>query len=180
MEVAALVISIVALLLCGLVALAVMELVADRRSLSGTPAEDTIEESEIPAAVASTMASSHGLPSWIDQARTHVALVLSPVCATCHKLAASFQGSIPYGLTVVVTASDPARMRKWAAAQGLPSEELVFDDDMSIVNGLRIKSSPTAVGFVRGRPRLAANLGGRPALDNLMAQRPTMLDQASG
>ena len=70
-----------------------------------------------------------------------------------------------------VTASDPLRMRKWAAVHGLPTEDLVFDDDMSIVNGLGVSSSPAAVGFIRGRATFGVNLGGRPALDDLLAQR---------
>ena len=179
-EVAALAISIAALLLSGLVALAVMELVADRTSAPDPPAEDTIEEFELPAAVGSTIASSHGLPALVDHTRTHVMLVVSPVCATCQKLVASFEGAIPYGLTVLVTASTPERMRTWASAQGLALDDLVFDDDMSIVEGLGVASSPSAVAFVHGYPRFAAHLGGRAALDRLMELRPTMFDRAPG
>ena len=179
MVVAALVISILALLLCGLVALAVMELVTDRPPASSPPAEDAVEVFELPAAAEPALASSYGLPSGIDRTRAHMVLVISPVCAMCARLAASFEGAIPDDLTVVVTAADPARMRKWASAQSLSLDDVVFDDDMSIVNGLGVASSPAVVGFVRGRPSFAANLGGRHALDEVMAQRATALDLAS-
>ena len=171
MVVAALAISILALLLCGLVALALMELMTDRPSGPQEPSEDLVEEFELPTGVEGTAASSHGLPELLDQAPTHLVLVVSPVCATCQQLAASFEGELPDGLTVLVTAADPVRMRKWAAAQGLPIDELVFDDDMSVVNGLGISSSPAEVGTYNGRVAFAAHVGGRRAIDNLLIQR---------
>ncbi len=174
---AALVISILALLLCGLLALAVMELVAGRPSEPDEPAEDLVEEFELPPETERTLASSHGLPDNIDQTSRHLVLVISPVCAMCQRLAASFEGAIPDHLTVVVTAADAVRMRKWAAIHGLPLDEVVFDDDMSIVDGLGISSSPAAVGFAGGRLAFAANLGGRQALDDLLAQRAATFGQ---
>ena len=171
MVAAALLISIVALLLSGLVALAVMELVADRPPDRSEPAADMVEAFELPPEAEGTTASLHGLPRSIDATSTHLVLVVSPLCAACKKLVASFEGAIPESLTVVVTASDLLRMRKWAADQGLPTEDLVFDDDMSIVNGLGVSSSPAAVGFIRGRAAFAVHLGGRAALDDLLARR---------
>ena len=171
MVVAALVISILALLLCGLVALALMELVSNRPSGPGEPAEDLVEEFELPTEVEGTAASSHGLPELLDRTVTHLVLVISPVCATCQQLAASFEGELPDGLTVLVTAADPVRMRKWASLSGLPMDELVFDDDMSVVNGLGISSSPAVVGTYNGRVAFAAHVGGRRAVDNLLIQR---------
>lgn len=111
----------------------------------------------------SRAASSHGLPDRIDRTWVHVVLVISPVFATCQQLATSFEGAIPDQLTVVVTASDPVRMRKWASVHGLPLDAVVFDDDMSIVNGLGVSSSPAAVGFFRGEATFGANLGGHRA-----------------
>lgn len=180
MVVAALTISIVALLLSGLVALAVMELVADRSPDQGEPADDMVEAFELPTEAEGTAASSHGLPRSIDETAAHLVLVVSPVCATCARLVASFDGAIPDSLTVMVTASDPLRMRRWAADNGLPIEALVFDDDMSVVNGLGVSSSPAAVGFIRGRAAFAVNLGGRRALDKLLAQRISVLVDAPG
>ena len=180
MVVAALVISILALLLCGLVALALLELVIDRPSGQEEPAEDLIEEFELPTEVEGTVASSHGLPELLDRALTHLVLVVSPVCATCQKLAVSFEGELPDGLTVLVTAADPVRMRKWAAVQGLPIDELVFDDDMSVVNGLGISSSPAVVGTYNGRVAFAAHVGGRRAVDNLLIQRVTASEEGLG
>ena len=171
MVAAALVISILALLLCGLVALAVMELVSDRPSGPGAPADDLVEEFELPAEVEGTAASSHGLPELLDRTARHLVLVISPVCATCQQLAASFGGELPDGLTVLVTAADPVRMRKWASLHGLPTDELVFDDDMSVVNGLGISSSPAVVGTYNGRVAFAAHVGGRRAVDSLLVQR---------
>lgn len=171
MVAAALLISIVALLLSGLVALAVMELVADRPADRSMPAADTMEAFELPPEAEGTAASVHGLPRSIDATSTHLVLVVSPLCATCKTLVASFEGAIPEDLTVLVTASDLLRMRKWAMDHGLPTEELVFDDDMSIVNRLGVSSSPAAVGFIRGRAAFAVHLGGRAALDDLMARR---------
>ena len=176
---AALVISVVALLLCGLVALAVMELLADRPAGADQPAEDSIEAFELSPGVEGTVASLHGLPEQIDRTSAHLALVISPVCATCKKLAASFEGVIPGHLTVIVTASDAVKMRKWATVHGLPLDEAVFDDDMSIVNGLGVASSPAAVGFLDGRVAFAAHLGGRRALDDLLAQRIAVLEQVA-
>ena len=179
MVVAALVISIVALLLCGLVALAVMELLAGRPPEADQPAEDSIEAFDLSPGVEGAAASLHGLPDRIDRTSAHLALVISPVCATCAKLATSFEGAIPDHLTVIVTAADSVMMRKWASAHGLPLDEVVFDDDMSIVNGLGVTSSPAAVGFLRGRVAFAAHLGGRRALDDLLSQRIEVLEQAA-
>ena len=171
MVAAALVISIVALVACGLVALAVMELVASRPPEAGLPAEDSIEAFELAPSAEGTLASSHGLPAQVDQTSTHLVLVISPVCTVCHQLAASFEGAIPAHLTVVVTAADPTRMRKWASVNGLPLDAVVFDDDMAVVDGLGVTSSPAAVGFLGGRAAFGAHLGGRPALDDLLTQR---------
>ena len=179
MVVAALVISIVALLLCGLVALAVMELLAGRPSEAGQPDEDLIEVFDLSPGVEGANASLHGLPERIDRTSAHLALVISPVCATCQKLAASFEGVIPGHLTVIVTASDAVKMRMWASVHGLPLDEVVFDDDMSVVNGLGVTSSPAAVGFLDGRVAFAAHLGGRRALDDLLAQRIDVLEQVA-
>ena len=179
MVVAALVISIVALVLSGLVALAVMELLADRPIGAGEPAEDSIEAFELSPGVEGTVASLHGLPDRIDRTSAHLALVISPVCATCQKLAASFEGAIPDSVTVIVAAADAIQMRKWATVHGLPLDEVVFDDDMSIVNALGVTSSPAAVGILRGRVAFAAHLGGRRALDDLLAQRIEVLEQAA-
>ena len=177
MVVAALVISILALLLCGLVALAAMELVSDRLSGPREPAEDLVEEFELPAEVEGTAASSHGLPELLDRTVAHLVLVVSPVCATCQALAASFEGELPDGLTVVVTAADPVRMRKWASRQGLPVDDLVFDDDMSVVDGLGVSSSPAVVGTYNGRVAFAAHVGGRQAVDGLLIQRAVTGEQ---
>ena len=179
MVVAALVISIAALVLCGLVALAVMELLADRPLGADQPAEDSIEAFELSPGVEGTVASLHGLPGRIDRTSTHLVLVISPVCATCQNLAASFESAIPDSVTVVVTAADAIQMRKWATVHGLPRDEVVFDDDMSIVNGLGVASSPAAVGFLSGRVAFAAHLGGRRALDDLLAQRIEVLEQVA-
>lgn len=179
MVLAALLISIVALLLSGLVALAVMELAADRSPARSEHAADVVEGFELPPEAEGIAASLHGLPRSIDETSTHLVLVVSPVCATCEKLVASFDGSIPDGLTVVVTASDPLRMRRWATAHGLSTGDLVFDDDMSIVNGLGVSSSPAAVGFIRGKAAFAVNLGGRPALDDLLARRASIPEEVT-
>lgn len=171
MIVVALSISIVALLLSGLVALAVMELVADRSPDHGEPADDAVDAFDLPPEAEGTAASLHGLPRSIDATAAHLVLVVSPMCATCAKLVNSFDGAIPDSLTVVVTAANPLRMRKWAADHGLAIEELVFDDDMAIVNGLGVSSSPAGVGFIRGRAAFAVHLGGHRALDDLLEQR---------
>ena len=177
MVVAALIISIAALLLSGFVALAVMEVVAERPAGPRQPAEDSIEEFELSPAVAGTSASSHGLPDRIDGASTHLVLVISPRCSMCKKLALSFDGKIPAHLTVVVAATDAVRMRKWAAESGLSLRRTVFDDDMAIVNGLEVSSSPTVVGFVNGTVAFVAGVGGRRALDDLLEQRIAILEQ---
>ena len=179
MVTAALVISIVALLACGLVALAVMELVSNRPPEAGPPAEDSIEAFELSPSVEGTLASSHGLPTRIDRTSTHLVLVISPVCAVCQQLAASFEGAVPAHLTVVVTAAAPTRMRKWASVNGLLLDEIVFDDDMAVVDGLGVTSSPAAVGFLGGRAAFGAHLGGRRALDDLLTQRFAIDEQVA-
>ena len=159
-----------ALVLCGLVALAVMELLAERTG-SSEPADDLLEEFDLAPEAVGALASSVGLPKQMDRASVHVVLVMSPVCSACERLARSFEGSIPDGLSAVVTAADPVRMREWAAAQGLPPAELVFDDDMSVVGALGVSSSPTAVGVLEGRIAFGARIGGRRALDDLVTGR---------
>ena len=171
MVVAALVVSIVALVLSALSALAVMELIADRTSGASEPGDETIEEFEVSATVAGTSASSHGLPASIDDTDRHVVLFVSPMCVMCSGLVGTFAGVVPDGLTVVVTASHPARLREWAASLGLHDGAVVFDDDMSIVGRLEISSSPTAVGFGGGSVSFVAGVGGRPALNRLLADR---------
>lgn len=168
---AALVISLVALLASGLVALAVMELVAAGPAGPSAPAADLIEQFEVDDEVAGTLASSHGLPDAIDGAETHLVLFISPMCAMCAGIAESFDGEIPPDVTVVVTASHPQRQRQWASDHQLPADDVIFDDEMSIVNGLGVTSSPTVVGFGGGRVVFIAGIGGRPALEELLAQR---------
>ena len=173
MVAAALIISIAALLSSALCALAVMELIASRPASASEPREDSIEEFEMSAEVVGTAASSHGLPDRIDDTDKHVVLVVSPMCARCGAIAASLSEKMPDGLTVVVTASAPARMRAWSTEHGLKEADLVFDDDMSIVNSLGISSSPTSVGFGGGKVLFAANVGGPQAVDELLQQRLT-------
>ena len=167
---AALIISIVALIASALSALAVMELVANRPH--GAPeSEDTlIEEFEVPAKLAGTAASSHGLPDRIDQLDRHLVLIVSPVCTRCAEIADSLGGAIPDELTVVVTASAAARMRAWSRDRGLREDDVVFDDQMSIVGSLEVASSPTVVGFGGGGVAFVAGIGGPAALDELLAQ----------
>ena len=172
-------IAVVALVLCGLVALAVMELLAERTG-SSDPADDLLEELDLAPEVVGALASSVGLPQRMDRVSAHVVLVMSPVCAACERLARSFEGSIPDGLSAVVTAADPVRMREWAAAQGLPLEELVLDDDMSVVTAMGISSSPTAVGVLDGRIAFGARIGGRRALDGLLTGSLATLEKVPG
>lgn len=173
MVAAALVISIVALLASALCALTVMELVATRASAAPDPADDTIEEFEVPPEVARTRASSHGLPELIDSADRHLVLVVSPMCARCAGMVSSLQGRVPEGLTVVVTASAPERMRAWIRDHGLDTGDVVFDDEMSIVNSLGVSSSPTGVGFGGGEVLFIVGVGGPVALSDLLEQRST-------
>ena len=173
---AALIISMAALLVSALVALAVMELVADRSANPSALPGDTIEQFEVDDGVAGTLASSHGLPAAIDGTESHLALFISPMCTMCAGIAESFDGEIPDDVTVVVTASHPARQRQWASTHGLPADGVVFDEEMSIVNGLGVASSPTVIGFGAGRVVFAAGIGGRPALDKLLAQRAATVE----
>ncbi len=179
MVVAALVIAVTALLLCGLVALAVMELLAERTEATD-PDEGLFEAFDLTPEVVGAPASSVGLPEELDRASVSVVLVMSPVCRACERLARSFDGAIPDGLSVVVTAADPARMREWAAIQGLDREELVFDDDMSVVRALGVSSSPSAVGIMEGRIAFGARVGGRRALDDILNGRLATLDAIPG
>lgn len=170
MIIAALIVSIVALAVSALCALAVMELVASRSQ--GAPEADDalIEEFEVPANVAGTAASSHGLPEHIDHTDRHLVLVLSPMCIRCTAIASSLRGTVPDDLTVVVTASAPERMRVWSLERRLSADDVVFDDDMSIVGSLKVASSPTVVGFGAGRVVFAAGIGGDAALEELLEQ----------
>ena len=173
MVTAALIISIAALLASSLCALAVMELIASRPLAASEPRDDAIEHFELSSEVADTTASSHGLPDRLDEPDKHLVLVVSPMCARCGAIAGSFDGKMPDGLTVVVTASAPARMRAWATEHGLKEADLVFDDDMSIVNSLQLSSSPTAVGFGDGKVQFAAGVGGPAAVHELLRQSLT-------
>ena len=177
MVTAALIISILALVASGLSALAVMELIASRSTSAPETREDSVEEFEVPPDVAGTTASSHGLPDRIDDTDKHLVLVVSPMCTRCGEIAASLGGKIPEGLTMVVTASAPARMRAWSEDHSLIEADLIFDDDMSIVNSLQISSSPTAVGFGGGKVLFAAGVGGAVAVDELLKQRLTGISQ---
>ncbi len=179
MVAAALVISCVALLLSGLVALAVMELIADRPARLDSTDDDVIQELELSPAVAGTEASSHGLPQWLDHTTAHVALVVSPMCAACAAMVRSFEGVVPDGVTVVVTASGPQRQREWAAMLGLPPDEAIYDNEMSVVNSLGVTSSPTAVGFGGGRVIFMMGIGGRRALDTLLDRHFQDLQQGT-
>ncbi len=171
MVVGALVISCLALLLSALVALAVMELVADGASTQRPPSDDTIQELDMSAGVAGTPASSHGLPEWVDRTETQMALIVSPMCGMCEGLVRSFEGVVPEGIIVVVTAAEATRQREWATVLKLSHDKAVFDDDMSIVNSLGVSSSPTIVAFSGGRVVFMVGIGGRSALDTLLKQR---------
>ena len=170
MVVAALIISIAALLAAAMVALAMMELVADRQTGSQSTSEDTIEGFEVREEVAGTLASSHGLPPEIDGTQTHIALFLSPMCAMCSGIAESFDGEVPGGVTVVVTASSPARQRQWASTHRLSHQSVRFDDRMAIVESLGIASSPTAGRFWRWTGCLYGGDWGTPCVGQIAGE----------
>ena len=170
MVAAALIISIVALVASALCALAVMELIANRSDAAPDADDALIEEFEVSSQVAGTSAGAHGLPERIDGLDRHLVLVVSPMCARCALIARSLEGAIPADLTVVVTASAPARMRAWSLEVGLREDQVIFDDRMSIVASLEIASSPTVVGFGKGKVVFSAGIGGPAALDELVQQ----------
>ncbi|WP_419946121.1 hypothetical protein [Candidatus Poriferisodalis sp.] len=170
MALAALILSAVALLLVVLVALAILELLVQRPAGDQEP-PDAIEEFDLASGAEGALASSLGLPRALDDLPSRLVLVVSPMCAACHRLVASFEGVVPEHVLVLVSAANPARLRQWSAAAGLPHDEIVFDDDMAVVNSLGVTSSPAAVGFVRGRAAFGVNVSGRGALDALVSQR---------
>ena len=173
MVVAALIIAIIALVASALVALAVMELIANGTTSPTQPEHDKIENLEVPDDVMGTLAGSHGLPASIHETDRHMALIVSPMCTTCSGIVGSFDGVVPNGLTVLVTASQPRRHHEWITMHGLKLGDAVFDEDMSIVNSLRVSSSPTVIGFGAGRVAFMVGIGGRTALDELLEQRVT-------
>ena len=177
MVIAALVISAVALTSSALVALAVMEMTANRVAGPNGSTGNLVEQFEIPESVLGTVASDHDLPAWIDAKDRHLVLFVSPMCTLCGGIVGSFHGDVPEGLTVVVTASHAPRQRDWAAVHGLPASETLFDEDMAIVSALGVSSSPTVVGFGVGRVAFMAGVGGRAALDDLLEQRITFAER---
>lgn len=169
MALAALIISTVAMLLTTLVALACLELVPQ----SGTQATDFADDQSLPIelseGVRSSKPSVHGLPSELDQARSHLVLFLSPTCVACRKIAESLAGNTPVGTTIVVTAGPDDRLVNWAEQYGLDSA--IIDSGYEIVGSLGLTSSPTVVGIGDGSISFATGISGMRALESLLEQR---------
>ena len=170
MIIAALTISIVALLVSAVVGLAVMELLANSTPSTSTSdqPDDVLTKFELSNGAIGTALSEHGLPRWLDSEAVHVVFFVSPVCSLCDALVGSLKGVVPAGLTLTVTAADPVRQREWASAHDLDLGEVVFDDDRSIVDSLGVTSSPTAIGVEHGKVLFAAAVGGPNALTELL------------
>jgi len=166
---AALIISTVAMLLTTLVALACLELVPQ----SGTQATDTADDQSLPIdlseGVLRSKPSAHGLPSELDQARSHLVLFLSPTCVACRKIAESLAGNTPVGTTIVVTAGPDDRLVNWAVQHGLHTA--IIDSGYEIVSSLGLTSSPTVIGIADGSISFGTGISGMRALESLLEQR---------
>ena len=124
------------------------------------------ERLHLPETASGLAASAAGLPSDIDATDRHVALFVSVSCPVCHRIVASFQGTVPAGLTVVVTDTDLRKARRWVRRARLQGS--VVADDGSVAAALGIAAAPTAVGFFGGAARFALRLRGAGALGRLL------------
>ena len=125
-----------------------------------------VERLQLPETAAGLAASAAGLPDRIDTTQRHVALFVSVSCPVCHRIVGSLQGTVPEGLTVVVTDTDLARAQRWVRKTRMQGN--VIADDGTVAAALGIASAPTAVGFSDGAAQFALKLGGPAALDGLM------------
>lgn len=100
-------------------------------------------------AVAGTPPSRHGLPAVLDGAASALVVFLSERCATCRALAASFDGSLPAGLWLVVDAADPLSAARFLEMHRLgaqvPGGRVIVDVSSAIARSIGLDTTP--VGF---------------------------------
>jgi hypothetical protein len=99
----------------------------------------------------------------VPQTGASILLFLSPTCNGCSMLADTFKGTVPDHVTIVLTAGQPAVLRKWALDHRLDDRAIVYDDERVLVESLGIDSSPTAVGTVEGKFAMAVGIPGPKA-----------------
>ena len=99
--------------------------------------------------VAGTPPGEYGLPDALDESSSALVLFLSDRCATCRSLAASFDGSLPAGLWVVLEATGPESARSFVdsyrLSEWISTGRVTVDAGGEIARRLGLDTTP--VGF---------------------------------
>jgi uncharacterized protein YjeT (DUF2065 family) len=174
MTIVALVISTIALLVSVVTALSLVEVfegLKQVRELTGL--NDASEPVDIAKAFG-TPPVAHGISFGYP---TGILLFVSPKCASCHALAATFAKNPPARTHVVITAGQDGGT--WADEYKLSSTSYTIDRDQSIADRVGITATPVAVLVHEGLITRAATAPSRRAFDELLAEAEGLISSKS-
>lgn len=121
------------------------------------------------------VASSFGLPAYLDAAPAFMVLFLSERCGTCHALAAGFAGRIPAGLQVVLEARDPAAaayfLERYDLAAETVGKRVLVDSEGRIGERMGLRTTPVGFFVVDGRFVRATTVPSRRYLATILPDR---------
>lgn len=164
----ALALAIVALLANAFLALSLMEVIA---RLEAKPAEpvDRISAGELGPGIKGSAVTDIDVA--IVGSGAHLLLVLSPLCASCRRIAEVFRDDgVPDEVFVVLTAASDKRLSAFATEYKIPSNRLHLDPDRALVDRLSIEGSPSALVIIDGNYDQFLHLGGPESLAVLIQQ----------
>lgn len=168
MELAALVVALVALVLASIVALAMLEVVARLKATEPMEQDEITSASLLPGIEGSDV-STYGLTT--PSSGAHIVLVLSPTCGMCQRLVDSLrEKGVPQEVSFILTAATRPRLDEWLATIGLPAERTYLDPDRSLVDRLGIGGSPSALPLVDRKILQLLNIGGVSSFWELVKQ----------
>lgn len=121
------------------------------------------------------LASSYGLPAYLDAAPALIVLFLSERCGTCHALAAGFDGRLPAGLQVVLEARDPASATDFLERYDLTAEatarNVLMDPGGRIGERMGLRTTPVGFFVEEGRFVRATTVPSRRYLATILPDR---------
>lgn len=125
--------------------------------------------------VAGKVPSTFGLPNALDSVASAIVLFLSDRCATCHQLAAGFNGALASGLWVVLETRGPQSTEQFLAKYHLTATStegrLLVDVAASVAERIGLRTTPVAFRVQNGRLVSATTVPSRRYLSSILPNR---------
>ena len=164
----ALAVAIAALLVNAFLALSMMEVVARLNAKTEEP-PDRVSAGELGPGIKGAAATDLGLP--VDSSRAHLVVVLSPLCASCKRIAEGFRDTgVPDEVSIVLTASHEQRLLAFVREHQLPSDRVRLDPDRALVDKPGIEGSPSALIVIDSHYDQLLHMGGPDSMASLIKQ----------